>query len=174
MEPTGIVRRIDELGRIVIPKEIRRTLKIKDGSPLEICVEDDHVALKKFSSMTGLANMAEPYADAIHEVTKNIVVVTDRDSIIAIAGKPKKEFLGAQISKYLEECLKSRIVITEQYKKELKLTEDKRIDCSYVISTIVSRGDAVGLLIIANHKEISDNEAQVVSVAAQFLGKHIE
>lgn len=174
MESTGIVRRIDELGRIVIPKEIRRTLKIKDGSSLEIFIEKDMVTLKKFSSMSGLIDIAEPYTDAIFNVIKKTVIVTDRDSIIAVAGKQKKELIGLSISKYLEECLNSRNIIVQKYKNNLELSETKTISCSYVIRAIVSHGDSVGLVIILDNNDITDSEEDVVTIAAQFLGKHIE
>ena len=91
METTGVVRRIDDLGRIVIPKEIRRTLRIKDGSSLEIFVEKDMVALKKYSSIKSLGDFAELYADSINQTLGNIVIITDCDSVIACSGLSKKE-----------------------------------------------------------------------------------
>ena len=105
MKATGIVRRIDDLGRVVIPKEIRRTLRIREGDPLEIFVDHDgEVILKKYSPIGELGDFAQEYADSLFEATGHIAIITDRDQIIAIAGASKKRFLG-QV--YWSGCRKS-------------------------------------------------------------------
>lgn len=175
METTGVVRRIDDLGRIVIPKEIRRTLRIKEGSSLEIFVENDMVALKKYSSMNSLNDFAELYVDSISQSLGCIVVITDTDSVVACAGLPKKEYIGSHISEYLESCLTNRNSVVEKEISELEIIEDNFIKASYVINTIVSNGDAVGLiLVLLENKEISELECKTALIASQFLGKHIE
>lgn len=175
METTGVVRRIDDLGRIVIPKEIRRTLRIKEGSSLEIFVENDMVALKKYSSMNSLNDFAELFADSISQSLRCNVVITDTDSVVACAGLPKKEYIGAHISEYLEECLENRGSIVEKELSKLEIIEGNIVNASYVINTIVSNGDAVGLiLILVDNKEVSDIESKMALIASQFLGKHIE
>ena len=105
MKATGIVRRIDDLGRVVIPKEIRRTLRIREGDPLEIFVDHDgEVILKKYSPIGELGEFAQEYADSLFEATNHIAIITDRDQIIAIAGASKKDFLGKSIGTAAEKC----------------------------------------------------------------------
>ena len=175
METTGVVRRIDELGRILIPKEIRRTLRIKDGASLEIFVEKDTVALKKHSSLNDLGDFAELYADSINQAIGSTVVITDNDSVIACSGISKKEYTGSHISEFLESVIAKRESVLEQDKKEIEIIENKHIKASYVIHTIVSSGDAVGLVIIlAQKRTVSELENKTALVAAQFLGKHVE
>ena len=175
METTGVVRRIDELGRIVIPKEIRRTLRIKEGASLEIFVNKDTVTLKKHSTLNDLEDFAELYAESINQALGSIVVITDNDSIIACSGLPKKEYMGCHISEYLETVISNREAAFEQEKKEIEVIENKGIKASYVIHTILSNGDVVGLVIIFSQKRtVSDLENKTALVAAQFLGKHVE
>ena len=114
METTGVVRRIDELGRIVIPKEIRRTLGIKDGSSLEIYVDKDVVALKKHSTMSNLVELASIYTESVYATLKRELFITDCDNIISCPNTRKKEFLNKQISKYLDECIKERKEVIEE------------------------------------------------------------
>ena len=95
MRPTGIVRRIDDLGRIVVPKEIRRVLRIREGDPLEIFTgKDGEVIIKKYSPLGELGTFAQQYVDSISQILGCPVCVTDRDQIIAVAGMPKKELVG--------------------------------------------------------------------------------
>ena len=173
METTGVVRRIDDLGRIVIPKEIRRTLKIKDGASLEIFVEKDMVALKRHSSTNGLGD-AEKYAEVIYNTFKNNVLITDRDNIIAVSGNKKKELTGLPISKNLEECIEESTTTIEKKPIKLEISEGKSITCSYVIENIISNGESVGLVIITSEEELTRDEETAAKIAAQFLGKHIE
>lgn len=175
METTGVVRRIDDLGRIVIPKEIRRTLRIKEGSSLEIFVEKDMVALKKYSSMNNLSDFAELYADSISQSLGSSVIITDNDTVIACAGLPKKEYIGLHISEYLEQCIAERNVVVEDDISSIEIVENKQIEASYVIHVIVSNGDTIGLiLILSENKKIGDLENKTALIASQFLGKHIE
>ena len=175
METTGVVRRIDDLGRVVIPKEIRRTLGIKDGTSLEIFVDKDMVALKKHSSMNNLSHFAEVYVDSIYNALKKDIIITDRDNIIACAGSFKKEYLMKPISSYLENCINNRLNIKEAEKKEINIVEHKSEKCSYVINTIISNGDSIGLIIILSAEEsLGDLEEKTAQIASQFFGKHIE
>ena len=100
MKTTGVVRRIDDLGRIVIPKEIRRNLRIRDGESLEIFVEDEMIALKKYSSMNDLNDICKDLVNTINQVLLKNVLITDRDSVIAISGNNKNAYFKKNISKY--------------------------------------------------------------------------
>lgn len=175
METTGAVRRIDDLGRVVIPKEIRRTLGIKDGTSLEIFVENDMVALKKHSSMNNLVHLAEVYSEAIYNALKKNIIIVDRDNVVACSGKTKKDYLSKQISQYLEECINKRSNIIQREIKELSIISNKVEKCSYVINTIICNGDSIGAVIIFDEESnIGDVEIKMAEIAAQFLGKHIE
>ncbi|MBQ7137219.1 MAG: AbrB/MazE/SpoVT family DNA-binding domain-containing protein [Bacilli bacterium] len=175
METTGVVRRIDDLGRVVIPKEIRRTLGIKDGTSLEIFVDKDMVALKKHSSMNNLSHFAEVYVDSIYNALKKDIIITDRDNVIACAGALKKEYLMQPISSYLEECINNRVNIKEDDIKDLNIVNYKSEKCSYIINTIISNGDSIGLIIILSTEEsLGELEEKTAQIASQFFGKHIE
>ena len=109
MKATGIVRRIDDLGRVVIPKEIRRTLRIREGDPLEIFTDrEGEVILKKYSPIGELGDFASEYAESLHNTSGHIICVADRDSIIAVSGASKKEFLEKQLSSELEKIMESK------------------------------------------------------------------
>jgi stage V sporulation protein T len=109
LKATGIVRRIDDLGRVVIPKEIRRTLRIREGDPLEIFVDrEGEVILKKYSPIGELGDFAKEYADSLHETIGHISMIADRDVIIALSGANKREFLGKSIGKAVERALEER------------------------------------------------------------------
>ena len=112
MKATGIVRRIDDLGRVVIPKEIRRTLRLREGTPLEIFTDrEGEIILKKYSPMVELAAFATQYADAMAQTTGLLVAITDRDQVIAVAGGSKKEMLQKPVSRQLEQAVTERSVI---------------------------------------------------------------
>ena len=174
MESTGVVRKIDELGRIVIPKEIRRTLKIKDGAALEILLDKDTVALRRYSSLNSLVDFAEMYAESIYKILKNTVIITDKDNIIAIAGDKKREFAENSISKYLEECSNGSIPTIEKEVTKLEICDGKYINCSYTVNPILANGQSVGLIIITNNKELREQDIKVAQIAAEFLARHIE
>ena len=113
MKATGIVRRIDDLGRVVIPKEIRRTLRLREGTPLEIFTDrEGEIILKKYSPMVELAAFAVQYAEAMAQTTGLMVCITDRDQIIAVSGGPKKDYLQKPVSRQLEHAIGERMLIT--------------------------------------------------------------
>lgn len=175
MKTTGVVRRIDDLGRIVIPKEIRRTLRIRDGESLEIYVDKEMVALKKYSPMDDLEDIAKNLVDAIYQSIQQNVLVTDRDTILAVAGNLKKKYLGKVISSYLEKIIEEREVVVEKGNKKIELVSGEAEEASYMISPILANGDSIGLVIIlSKEKSITELEEKVVRITSQFLEKHIE
>ena len=176
MKATGVVRRIDELGRIVIPKEIRKTLRIKDGESLEIYVnEDSEIILKKYSVLNKIDDFAQDFVDSIYSFLKHNIIVTDTDSVLAVAGNLKKEYLNKEISSNLEHSIKRRECMLETHMKDLKLIEDKNIECTYAISTIVVNGDTVGaVIILSTDEKVSEADEKIVKIASQFLSKYLE
>ena len=117
MKTTGIIRRIDDLGRIVIPKELRKTLRIKNGDSLEIFVDNEDIILKKYSPMESIEDAATRYVDSFSGVIKHSVIVTDKDRVIAAGGSLKKRYLGKQISEFTERGIERRDSFFERQKK---------------------------------------------------------
>jgi AbrB family transcriptional regulator (stage V sporulation protein T) len=179
MKATGIVRRIDDLGRVVIPKEIRRTLRIREGDPLEIFVDrDGEVILKKYSPIGELGDFAKEYAESLYESTNHIALISDRDTIIAVAGGSKKDFLDKQIGSLVETCMENRKVVLETTPGQYDITKDV-IDTysSYVIAPIVAGGDPIGSVILLSKDEnvkMGQMEMKMVETAAGFLAKQME
>lgn len=182
MKATGIVRRIDELGRVVIPKEIRRTLRIREGDPLEIYTDrEGQVILKKYSPIGELNEFAQEYCESLNENTGHIAMISDRDYIIAIAGGPKKEYMQKRISPELEKLIEGRTTyITNEEDNPIKMIyEEINIEeyNSQVISPIVMQGDPIGSVILISKDTdsiIGDLELKLVGVAAGFLSKQME
>lgn len=175
MKSTGVVRRVDDLGRIVIPKEIRRTLRIRDGESLEIFVDSEMIALKKFSKMTDMQQVAEELVDIINSSINKTVLITDRDKFIAGSGTLKKKYVNYNISKMLENIMNERKSLVETSNHSIELLENVEESLSFVIYPIIMNGDAIGLvLVISDKSDIGQVEEKLVNIIAQFLGKHIE
>ena len=120
LKATGVVRRIDDLGRIVIPKEIRRTLRIKEGDPLEIFTDrEGQVILKKYSPIGELSEFATGYAETLSKTTGHIACITDKDSVIAVSGGSKKEFLEQSLSSELEKVMENNEIYTSKENKKI-------------------------------------------------------
>ena len=105
MKTTGVIRRIDELGRIVIPKEIRKNLRIKNGDSLEIFLESDNIILKKYSQLETIENVSVDYVEAFNTIIKHNIIVTDRDKVIAVSGPLKKKYLGKEVNEFTERSI---------------------------------------------------------------------
>lgn len=182
MKATGIVRRIDDLGRVVIPKEIRRTLRIREGDPLEIFTDrEGGVILKKYSPIRELGEFASEYVESLHEASGHTAIITDRDVVIAVAGLAKKEYTDKKISKELESVMEGRVNVS--FKKGDKLypvieTENKDlIYAAQVIAPIVTHGDPIGAVILGSKQEkatMGEAEEKLSQTAAVFLAKQME
>lgn len=176
MKATGVVRRIDELGRIVIPKEIRKTLRIREGENVEIYIDDhENIVLRKYSVMKKLGDFAQNFTDSIYSFLKHTIIITDTDHIIAISGELKKSYLNSEISDTLLTAIQRRENILEKHDKKIEIKSDEELECTYVINSIVCHGDAVGLVIILSQTEkITEIEEKIAQIAAQFLSKYLE
>lgn len=181
MKATGIVRRIDDLGRIVIPKEIRRTMRIREGDPMEIFTSrEGEILLKKYSPVGELGEFASAIAEAIAQTLGELVCITDRDYIIAAAGSGKKEFEGKLLDTELQVAIDNRCnqVMAENQNAFIKITpEDAMAYESQVIVTILSHGDCIGaVIILSKNKSRTQDELllQLARTVASFLGKHME
>ena len=184
MKATGIVRRIDDLGRVVVPKEIRRTLRIREGDPLEIYVDrEGEVILKKYSPIQELGTFAKEYADSLNEVTGHITCIADRDVIIAAAGASKKEFINKPIGPAVENVMEKRqaVLINDPGNTDnsavLEGDEDRSKFGAEVIAPIIAGGDPIGAVILLSKEagaQMGDLEMKLAETAAGFLAKQME
>lgn len=184
MKATGIVRRIDDLGRVVIPKEIRRTMRIREGDPLEIYTDrEGEVIFKKYSPIGELSSFAAQYAETLHKTCNLSVVITDRDAVIAHAGVPKKDFADKSLTENAEKLMESRSMYTyRDGADKIFATADGENHFIRCAMPIISGGDIIGC--VATLADVSaersrdavspDVESKLVLTAAGFLGRQIE
>ena len=181
MKATGIVRRIDDLGRVVIPKEIRRTLRIREGDPLEIFTDrEGGVILKKYSPIGELTDFSKEYAESLQQSIGHIVLIADKDAFISVSGSPKKDYVERKVSQELETVMEERkaVLISDQAKTiPLHNDEEQGKYTSQVIAPIIAEGDAIGAVIILskqNDEKLGELELKLAETAASFLGKQME
>ena len=179
MRATGIVRRIDDLGRVVIPKEIRRTMRIREGDPLEIYTDrEGEVIFKKYSPIGELAQFASQYAETLYKTCGLAVVICDRDAVIAVAGVPKKDYVERSLTKEAEEAIESRQLYSSRDGNGFSLVEGGAPVSS--LMPIITEGDLTGC--VASIRSDGDGknavtpemEAKLIQTAASFLGKQLE
>lgn len=178
MKATGIVRRIDDLGRIVIPKEIRRSFRIREGDPLEIFTDaEGEVIFKKYSPIGELSNFANQYAEVLHKSGGLPIAIVDNDHVIAASGLSKREVLERRVTKNLEELMENRAVhITTGSVPPMNAIEgfDRKAN---VVYPIIYGGDVSGAVALMQAEEShlpTEAEIKLVQVAAAFLGKQME
>ena len=180
MRATGIVRRIDDLGRIVVPKEIRKVLKIRVGDPLEIYTDrDGEIVLKKYSPIGEMTGLAQEYADAIAKASGYKVIITDRDHVVAVAGGVKRDIKGKEVARGMEQVMEEReIIVTGKGQKLVNVVEPYDYkELGQVICPIVCDGDIIGSVIILGRNENrqpGEVEIRLASIAAAFLGSQME
>ncbi|WP_285891413.1 stage V sporulation protein T [Paenibacillus pasadenensis] len=177
MKATGIVRRIDDLGRVVIPKEIRRTLRIREGDPLEIFVDrDGEVILKKYSPIGELGDFAKEYAESLSESTGHITLISDRDTVIAVAGASKKDYMDKPVGSLLEQAMDSRKTALESGEHEIVKNAPETYS-SFVAAPIIAGGDPIGTVVLMSKEDsvkMAQLEIKMAETAAGFLAKQME
>ncbi|MFB4214119.1 stage V sporulation protein T [Shouchella sp. 1P09AA] len=178
MKATGIVRRIDDLGRVVIPKEIRRTLRIREGDPLEIFVDrEGEVILKKYSPISELGDFAKEYAEALYDSLNHYVLISDRDTYIAVAGASKKEYANKAVGEAVESAMGNRKSYMEANAGEYNIVGDHKDDFKgYVAAPIIASGDPIGAVVIISKSEPLSGklEQKMAETAAGFLARQME
>lgn len=179
MKATGIVRRIDDLGRVVIPKEIRRTLRIREGDPLEIyTATDGEVIFKKYSPVGELSAFSAQYADVLSRISSMPTLICDKDHVVAAAGVSKREYLERRITPVLENYMENRksFAATSSTINEVQPIEG--IDnYASVIYPIIAAGDVTGAVVMMKSEAVkipTDTEIKLAQSAAAFLGKQME
>ena len=183
MKATGVVRRIDDLGRVVIPKEIRKTLRIKEGDPLEIFTDrEGQVILKKYSPIGELSEFASGYAETLAKTTGHIACITDKDTIIAVSGGSKKEYLEQDISSELEKLMEDKEVYSskDNSNQSMPITKNgknEKKNNAQIVYPIISNGDTIGTVILMSkdsNTKMDEVEKKVAQSAATFLASQME
>lgn len=183
MKATGIVRRIDDLGRVVIPKEIRRTLRIREGDPLEIFTDrDGEVILKKYSPIRELEDFAKEYAESLYLSSGHIICVADKDAIVAVSGAPKKDFMDRSINTEVDKIMNDRekvVINRASGKRPIPICADERDGSNYtsqVIVPIISAGDVIGAVMLLSKEDgttMGQTELKLAETAAGFVGRQL-
>lgn len=183
MRATGIVRRIDELGRVVIPKEIRRTLRIREGDPLEIYTDHDgEVVLKKYSPIGEIAAIAKDYTDSLYRTLGHIACISDRDAVVSMSGTGKKELMEKSLSPEVEQILQSRqtkVLNLSAGAKMIPITGDDKADqySAQIIAPILSEGEIIGGLMLLSREagaRMTDVDQKVAETTAVIVGRQME
>ena len=179
MKATGIVRRIDDLGRVVIPKEIRRTMRIHEGDPLEIFTsKDGEVIFKKYSAVGELMNFATEYAEALCKISGLSAAITDKDAVISVSGTGKKELIEKKVSDSLEKIMNQTTPLTSKNNDSNRVYVSDSTDkyFCFVAVPIISEGDAIGSVVLYGSEDtkVTETEDKLATTAATVLGKIFE
>ena len=179
MKATGIVRRIDDLGRVVIPKEIRRTMRIREGDPLEIYTDKDgEVIFKKYSLMGGLTDFAAQMCETLNKTTGHVTVITDRDACIAVSGAPRRDLVDKRLSERLEAVLEGRKVYQYQPgESPIPISDDSGKFFVTCAAPILAEGDVLGCVLFAGEEgelKTGETEYKLLQTMSGFLGRHME
>ena len=182
MKATGIVRRIDDLGRVVIPKEIRRTMRIREGDPLEIYTDrEGEVIFKKYSPIGELQAFAAEYADTLQKTMGMAIFICDRDTVIAASGASKREYIDRKLSRELEDIIEMRALYYNTQQKESLTVSDGGEHYISCAMPILAEGDIIGAVIsarragdVADSQVSKDVETKLIQTAGIFLGKQME
>ncbi len=184
MKATGVVRRIDDLGRIVIPIEIRRSMRIRDGDPLEIFVDQEgEVILKKYSAIADLGRLAQEVAESLHEGSGYPCLIADRDQVVSVSGLPPREVLGRSVGSVVLRAMNERSTLTfrgDAHHEGPLLGEEEDGKCPFrseVIAPIIVAGDPAGAVILGTTDDgevLGDLEIKMAETAAGFLARHME
>ena len=174
MKSTGITRRIDDLGRIVIPKEIRKNLKIKENEVLEIFINNDEIILKKFSPFNDSEKVLSDYIKVINDMTGNDVIITDRDKVILSSKRLEERLLNKKLSEYVNDLIENRSIFLSNDMKGIEVIDNEKIKQNYYFIPLIIDSDVVGSIIMFSSKEIDENSKSLLLIASKLLVNYIE
>lgn len=167
MKSTGITRRIDDLGRIVIPKEIRKNLKIRENEVLEIFIENENIILKKFSSLDDMDKILERFIEVLEDITLNNILITNREKIIGTSKRKEYDYLNKELSKNIIEIIEKKDNILSTGK--IEFISNKEMEVNYYIKPIINNGDTFGSIIIFGNKEINEKDTLAIDIIAKLI-----
>ena len=173
MKSTGITRRIDDLGRIVIPKEIRKNLKIKENEVLEIFIENENIILKKYSSFNDMENLLNNYVEVLEDITLNNVLITNRDKVISVRKSKEYDYLNREIGSIINKVIESKQDIKSKEKEKIEIIYDNEITTNYYISPILNNGDVLGTIIVFGNNNIDEKIINYVDVIKKLIVNYI-
>lgn len=176
LRATGVVRRIDDLGRIVIPKEIRRTMRIREGAPLEVYVNKGDIVLKRYAPLNTLEDHAQEYTESLQENLQCIALVCDESGVLAIAGASKSTYLNKPIGEEIEQAINSMKTVIQKESGEYEIIEGvKHEHASFVIAPVKDKNQAIGAVVLLSkgNQKFSEVELKLAELAANFLGSRM-
>ena len=173
MKSTGITRRIDDLGRIVIPKEIRKNLKIKENETLEIFIENESIILRKYSSFNDMDKILENFIDVLNQITLGNIIITDRDKVIATIKTKNYDYLDKELSEYLIDIILKRESKLSNDNEEIEITLNNKINACYYIKPIIKDSDALGSVILFKNKNIGENDKLSVDIISKLIVNYL-
>lgn len=175
MKATGVVRRIDDLGRIVLPKELRRTMRIKEGESLEIYTDGDNkIVLKKYSPVNQMTDFVKEFTESMYTTNKRNIIVTDNEKIVAASGDFNVDLTGKKITKELEERLKNRNTQINNSGVSLNVCENYTINNASIVKPINVFGDVLGCVIVEGKPTITDSEKSLAEFGGLFMSRYLE
>lgn len=174
MKSTGVIRRIDDLGRIVIPKEIRKNLKIREGDTLEFYISGNEIILKKFSLINEFSDMAIKLVEISDYLLKKKLLIIDHDKVIACSKELEKYYLNKEITSFVQDKCMDRMDYLENQKSSFSLVDDKNENGYYMISPVIVDSDVLGAVILFDDNPLSEQERLTVKMFNAFLTKNIE
>lgn len=175
MKSTGIVRRIDELGRVVIPKELRRTMRLREGEEMEVFTANNgELIFKKYSALKGIKEYGEELASSITNIISKPVVITDKDNVI-VDTSTNKSYLDKRISYKFERAMEKRRTMLYKSSDAVQVSDENVSDVvSMVVSPVIFQGDVLGALaIISKNNVMADTEVKLAEIATDFLSKQV-
>ena len=175
MIETGLIRKIDGLGRLVIPKEIREKYNIKENDYLEFLVSNEGFLIKKYSKLSNFQVLAQELTDTLNDFLGAEVLIAECDKILAYSGKNKKKYLNKKVSNEIVKSIKRRESLFEQYNKDLILIENDVLNCSYINQTLVANSEEVGIIFLyRTDKSVSLIDKKIINIVASFFTKYLE
>lgn len=174
MKSTGITRRIDDLGRIVIPKEIRKNLKIKENEILEIFIDNEEIVLKKFSSFNDMEKILYNFVDTLNKITGNNVFITDRDKILACQEHKKFDYLNKNVGDTINYVIDSRMPILSNDNGNLELKEGEILNINHYIIPIITNSDILGVMVMTSNDKIIEKDKLSLEIVSKLISNYIE
>ena len=174
MKSTGITRRIYDLGRIVIPKEIRKNLKIKENEILEIFIDNEEIILKKYSSFSDMEKVLFNFVDTLYKITGNNIFITDRDKIIACQENKKLDYLNKNVGDTINYVIDSRMPILSNEKSDLYLKENESLNINYYIIPIITNSDILGVVVMLSNNKINEVDKLSLEIVSKLISNYIE